>query len=296
MTETRQPVIFGEVLFDCFPDGSEVLGGAPFNVAWHLQAFGDKPFFISSVGRDPMGEKILQAMQAWNMETTYVQQDPVHPTGHVDITLINNEPHYDITPDCAYDYINAAEISIHPSPKILYHGSLAMRNDITRHAYESLVKLDDTSIFLDVNLRPPWWNKKGIALLLKNAHWVKLNQDELSQLSACTNIEAQMSELQDTYSVDLLIVTRGEEGAIVRERNGTQYSVKPPSTSRFIDTVGAGDAFTAVFLHGLLMGKAIADVLEAAQEFASRVVGLRGATTRERGFYQAFIDDVLLAK
>ena len=66
----NRPIIFGEVLFDCFPDGSRVLGGAPFNVAWHLQAFGAEPLFVSRVGNDPMGRKIRDAMLQWGMDTS----------------------------------------------------------------------------------------------------------------------------------------------------------------------------------------------------------------------------------
>ena len=63
--ETKRPWIFGEVLFDCFPDGSRVLGGAPFNVAWHLQALGLEPLFLSRVGRDAAGREIRTAMGEW---------------------------------------------------------------------------------------------------------------------------------------------------------------------------------------------------------------------------------------
>jgi len=84
-------VIFGEVLFDCFPDGNSVLGGAPFNVAWHLQAFGMSPMMISSVGDDELGNKVKSAMQDWSMRTTGLQLDPVHPTGSVDIEFVDGE-------------------------------------------------------------------------------------------------------------------------------------------------------------------------------------------------------------
>ena len=289
MKTNSQPYIFGEVLFDCFPDGQQVLGGAPFNVAWHLQAFGDNPHLISRVGQDELGKNILQAMREWGMDTSYIQSDSSHPTGHVDITMINNEPHYDITPDCAYDFIEAENISLQENKGILYHGTLALRNHVTRQAYDKLAALPGMSIFLDVNLRTPWWQKEEIHDYLQRARWVKLNDLELQQLSqAGGDLEQTMQALQEQHAIELLIVTRGASGAIVRNLEGQIYTSPLPVVSEFVDTVGAGDAFTAVFLHGLILDMPIADNVIAAQEFASKVVGLRGATTQDLNFYQEF--------
>ena len=102
--------IFGEVLFDCFPGGEQILGGAPFNVAWHLQALGDRPLFISRIGEDAQGGQILQAMRQWGMETGAMQIDTTRPTGRVEVRITNNEPSYDIVADSAYDRISAADL------------------------------------------------------------------------------------------------------------------------------------------------------------------------------------------
>ena len=124
---TKPLFIFGEVLFDCFPDGREVLGGAPFNVAWHLQAFGQSPLFVSSVGDDEEGRHIREAMSSWGMRLEGLQFDPEHPTGRVTVTLEGGEPSYDIVADTAYDFIDPNAL---PSgePGLIYHGSLALRS------------------------------------------------------------------------------------------------------------------------------------------------------------------------
>jgi len=286
-----QSIIFGEVLFDCFPDGEQVLGGAPFNVAWHLQAFGDQPRFVSRVGDDLQGNKIISAMTKWGMDTDSLQIDAQHPTGRVDVVLMDDEPHYTITPNCAYDFIDVAEIKNPAAKAILYHGTLALRNPVTRQAYEKLASHQTLSIFLDVNLRSPWWQKDEVSAWLKRARWVKLNQDELKQLGiASGDIQQAMALFQEKYDLDLLIVTRGAEGAIVRSREGELHSTKPPEVLQFVDTVGAGDAFTAVFLHGLMSEWSIADTLNAAQKFASAVVGLRGAISNSPEFYRDIND------
>jgi len=289
MNNRRQPIIFGEVLYDCFPGGEQVLGGAPFNVAWHLQAFGDEPRFVSGVGEDGLGRKIIQAMEGWGMETSSVQIDQHHPTGRVDVAFIDNEPHYAIIPDCAYDYIDAEAIQAPEENDILYHGTLGLRNKTARCAFERLANHPALSIFLDVNLRAPWWQANEVIVLLKQARWVKLNRDELKQLgSASGDIKRDMGRFQEKYDLELLIVTCGAEGAIARTRDGGLNSAVPPEASSFIDTVGAGDAFTAVFLHGLISAWSLSKTLNAAQQFASAVTGLRGATSEDPGFYKTF--------
>jgi len=284
-----QPVIFGEVLFDCFPNGEQVLGGAPFNVAWHLQAFGDQPQLISSVGDDAGGHNIIDAMQAWGMDITSLQVDPLHQTGRVAIELIDNEPHYTITPDCAYDFIEATTTNKINTDGILYHGSLALRNLTSRKAFENLATNPALSIFMDVNLRAPWYQLDELTHWLSQARWVKLNQHELAILGGATgNMSHDMTQFQETYNLDLLIITHGEAGASARTRSGEIHSVAPVAQQPVVDTVGAGDAFTAVFLHGLISNWPIPKILGSAQQFASAVVGLRGATTHDPSFYDAF--------
>ncbi|WP_438970712.1 PfkB family carbohydrate kinase, partial [Methylophaga sp.] len=128
MNQTPQVTIFGEALFDCFPDGQSVLGGAPFNVAWHLQALGNQPKFISRVGNDTLGDTILAEMKNWQMDVGLVQQDLQHPTGRVNITFTDNEPSYDIQTDSAWDFIADSLVTTPPESGLFYHGSLAARS------------------------------------------------------------------------------------------------------------------------------------------------------------------------
>lgn len=291
MSDKQKVFIFGEVLFDCFPTGEQVLGGAPFNVAWHLQALGNQPQFISRVGADELGNKILTAMDNWGMNTASVQRDQVNPTGRVEVEVINNDPHYTITPDCAYDFINASDISSLPANSILYHGSLGLRNAVSRETFRQLANSSDLSIFLDVNLRSPWWQKEEVYDWMKQARWVKLNEDEMRLLDfSSTNIQLEMAKLQAQFNLEQLIVTRGEEGALVRTRDGILHQVKPEPAKQIVDTVGAGDAFTAIYIHGLISSWKVSDSLNIAQQFASQVIGLRGATSTDPAFYQGFKD------
>ena len=126
--KNQSVIIFGEVLFDCFPDGNIVLGGAPFNVAWHLQAFGVSTLFISRIGDDYYGNNIKEAMQNWGMDLSGLQLDSEHPTGVVNVNFINNEPHYEIVENSAYDFIQSSRLPSLKKDAILYHGTLALRS------------------------------------------------------------------------------------------------------------------------------------------------------------------------
>lgn len=289
--KTNAPtIIFGEALFDCFPDGEQNLGGAPFNVAWHLHALGDQPVFISRIGDDELGWKLLSAMHHWGMDTHSIQLDPVHPTGQVEVTLIKNEPHYTITLDCAYDFISEKQLENLPDHGILYHGTLGLRNNTSRNGLAYIAQQPDLSIFLDVNLRSPWWQKQQVYDWMKQARWVKMNEDELQQLGfVSTEIDNAMATVVKQFQLEHLIVTQGEKGANVLTADGKFYQETPTLKSHIVDTVGAGDAFSALYIHGLKKGWSIIKTLNIAQQFAGNVVGIRGATTNQLNFYHEYL-------
>lgn len=280
-------VVFGEVLFDRFNSGEEVLGGAPFNVAWHLQAFGDKPKLISRIGQEAAGEQVRERMAQWGMASQYIQSDVLYPTGRVDVNIIDKEPHYDIVSDMAYDFIEPIDDQGIAANSILYHGSLALRQPQSKHAFDLLCQRTDLAIFVDVNLRTPWWQKDEIAHYLHQARWAKLNHDELAIIGfENPDIGQAAMQLLTHFTLEQVIITQGAAGALVCTKQGRIVRVKPPNVSQFVDTVGAGDAFTARYIHGLLADEAISDMLDAAQKFAIKIIGLRGATPADLVFYQ----------
>ena len=292
---TQRPVIFGEVLFDHFPDGSVVLGGAPFNVAWHLQAFGRSPLFISRVGDDALGHRIRDIMHGWEMDASGLQLDSAHPTGSVEVRIENGEPGYEIVDNQAYDFIDPAAMPPLPDHALLYQGSLAIRNPGSAQALQQLQQGRDLQRLVDVNLRPPWWQRESIMSQLQGARWIKLNEAELALLvPQVAALQAQMRQLQQHCDAELLIVTRGAAGAVVLTSGGEQFTVVPQDHGAVIDTVGAGDAFTSVMTLGLLSGWDAPLMLERAQAFASAITRIRGATCNDPAFYQPFIDDWVL--
>ncbi len=285
----QRPVIFGEVLYDRFPDGAAVLGGAPFNVAWNLHAFGLSPLLVSRVGDDPLGHGIRSAMKGWGMDTSGLQLDSAHPTGVVDISLEGGEPSYEILADRAYDFVDETQIPPLGEIPLLYHGTLALRNATSARALRFLRERSARNVFVDVNLRDPWWQRDRARAWVREARWAKLNGGELALL------EDDEGEL--AANLELLLVTHGEAGAEARVAGNERMQVAPrKGESQVVDTVGAGDAFASVVIAGLILGWEPRLTLERAQSFASRVVGQRGATVADAGFYRQASADWGLAR
>jgi fructokinase len=285
MTE-QTPVLFGEVLYDCFDDGSRVLGGAPFNVAWHLQAFGCAPLFISRVGDDPLGRRIRDVMQDWGMSAAGLQLDSAHPTGEVQVSLREGQPSFEILSGRAYDHIQADALPP-MQPSLIYHGSLGLREADSAAALEALLSRHPAPIFMDVNLRPPWWRAEQLGRLLDQARWVKINDDELETLVAGdADLQGKARELIRRHDLSWVIVTRGAQGAFALDREGGYNEIAPHAAIHVVDTVGAGDAFASVCILGLLQEWSIPLIMERAQQFASLLVGQRGATISDPEVYR----------
>jgi fructokinase len=291
MTDQTKLFIFGEALFDCFSSNEQVLGGAPFNIAWHLQALNSDIQFLTRVGNDELGDTIITAMSDWQMNLNSVQIDDDHPTGRVDVKIIDDEPHYTIAPNVAYDFIEKDEALTSVSTNsLLYHGTLALRNEQSRQTLKTLSCQPNFSVFLDVNFRDPWWSVEETHQYLNQARWAKVNHHELIALGYdSTDMQQDMLNLRTKFGLDHLIVTRGEAGAIVCDQYNQFHQCIPDKASHIVDTVGAGDAFTAMYIHGLALGWTIPNILSLAQRFASQALAIRGATTQDPEFYRPFI-------
>jgi fructokinase len=283
-----RPCIFGEVLFDHFPDGRRVLGGAPFNVAWHLQAFGESPLLVSRIGDDADGAAVADAMDNWDMERAGLQTDPRLPTGRVQVSIEDGEPSYEIVHPSAWDAIEPPGLDARCL--LLYHGTLALRDDRARRAWRQLRRGQPETVFVDVNLRPPWWRRGAVLEAIAGADWVKLNRHELDELApGGESANRRARSFLGRHGLSGLVMTDGARGAGILTAGGEHWEVRPDAHTPVADTVGAGDALAAVVILGLLRRWPLGDTLERAQSFASAIVGRRGATVREPDFYAALM-------
>ncbi|MDH5231753.1 MAG: carbohydrate kinase [Gammaproteobacteria bacterium] len=282
-------IIIGEVLFDVFPDGTQVLGGAPFNVAWHLHGFALPTLFVSRLGEDQASEIIKEKMISWGMDLTGIQFDPKHPTGQVNIHWTETSHSFDILDQQAYDFIDDKALNklLHDqNSTFLYHGSLAMRNPVSR---STIVQAGQkaTTRFVDINLRSPWWNLNLVKQAITACDYLKLNDEELDQLfpdHRHPSIEERLSTLVHDLSLHLLILTCGAKGAYLCTKNEVFFEAAP-TIDHLVDTVGAGDAFSAVCIYGLLNHWSKQEILKRALAFAATICEQQGAIRLDHAFY-----------
>lgn len=291
------PLIFGEVLFDIFESNHSVLGGAPFNVAWHLNGFSVHPMFVSRVGNDALGSEVFKKMNSWGMDTRGVQTDRARPTGRVRVEMQNNEPKYAIESSQAYDFITYPEprINEHVGKSILYHGSLALRDKTSRHTLAEIKKQSPALVFFDVNLREPWWKKEILLDELADTDWLKCNEHELEEIGQLIgaverNREKLASRMIEYFNLTGIVVTMGSEGAMLIRKNGAAHYSVPNPVERLVDTVGAGDAFAAVTILGLIRDWTSQQILVRASDFAAEICRIRGATIEKQELYHSKID------
>jgi fructokinase len=286
-----RPVVFGEIVFDEFDDDIHQPGGAPLNVAWHLHGFGLNPLLLSRVGSDELGGLLLERLTAADFDTRGIQVDPVHATGRVLVANDENEPRFTIPGNQAYDYIEKAEFPnlARDELSFLYHGSLATRKATSEAALRSL-RDSGLPTFVDVNLRAPWWTRAAVESLLGGARWAKLNGTELAELvNGPIRTQLQRAEaVRSQFGLELVVVTYGDQGSLAVTKQ-LSITAQPERVPAFVDSVGAGDAFSAVLMLGIARGWSLQLALHRATSFAAAICGIRGALPEDNSIYQRFL-------
>ncbi|MEY4904746.1 MAG: hypothetical protein RLZZ292_2561, partial [Bacteroidota bacterium] len=255
MNNKNQIVCFGEVLWDLLPTG-KVAGGAPMNVAFHLNELGAASTMISRIGADELGIEITNFLKEKGIDIAFVQVDTSFPTGIVEVTLSESgQPSYEIVENVAWDNIKIEPKAIKAvrEADAFVFGSLVARNETSKNTLLELIEAAQLTVF-DVNLRAPFFSKELLHELMQKANIVKMNDEELEIISDFQGIEGtekeKMKQLKKTYNLDLLVVTKGKKGAMVffdavfYENEGVKVTVQ--------DTIGSGDAFLAAFLYHYL--------------------------------------------
>lgn len=273
----------GEILWDALPDGL-FLGGAPFNVARHLHVLGMRVAFASRVGTDRLGEEALRRVRAHGLTTDFIQRDDTRPTGFVQVALDadTGEPDYDILEPAAWDAIAPTESLMERAEQAdaLVFGSLAQRAPTSRQTIQRLCDTETVRVF-DVNLRPPYVDRETIERTLRRSDVVKLNEDELQRLvgwvggTSPDDPDAALVDLATRFDCTAVCVTWGEAGASLwREGSVTHH---PGYEADVRDTVGAGDAFLAALLPGLLAHRDASMILDCANRLGAYVASHSGA-------------------
>ncbi|MDH5511140.1 MAG: PfkB family carbohydrate kinase [Nitrospinota bacterium] len=290
----RRPVIFGEVLFDIFPDGREEMGGAPFNTAWNLAGLGLNPLFVSRIGKDERGKSVVGAMSRFGMDVSAVQIDNYLPTGvvEVDVETDHRKRKFGLPEAQAFDAIDgqiALKAAESVNVALLYHGTLPARSKVSLESLLLLKVKFNAHIYVDVNMRSPWVRGDTAVEMIKGATCVQANRGDFEMMVGACSFEGldflgMTGYLKDMAGVKYLLVTLGKGGAIL-SAGGTNVEFKSQYRQKVEDTTGCGDAFAAVIIAGMIKGWSIELTVDRANALAGAVSGIKGAVTEDKAFY-----------
>lgn len=277
-------LVVGEVLWDMFPDATR-LGGAPLNFAVHLMRFGHMAGIMSAVGQDALGERAMRDIRSLGLDTTLLQSSDHFGTGTASVQIgPGDRTSFVIERPAAYDAVQISDavlariVEWHPS--WCYYGTLFPSLANGRHVLRRLLDaLPDASRFYDLNLRPGFESRELVCDLLHCADVVKLNERELAVvrdwLALPADLEGFCRTAADRFAWRAACVTLGARGCAMLV--GDDYVEAPGVPVAVADTVGAGDAFAAAFMHGLLAGWPARRIAECSNRTGAMVATVPGA-------------------
>ena len=276
----KKILCFGEVLWDTFAEGKKP-GGAPMNVAMHLLQQGIDAVMASRVGPDASGGELVSYLKTIGLYSDLIQHDKILPTCIVTVDLDEqNQATYTIPQPVSWDNIQPEESLIDQAEKadIIVFGSLASRNITTRETLIRILKSKALKVF-DVNIRAPHFEIANMKSLGGMADVIKMNAEELDMLAGTELSHFSEKEkilfLSDFLGCKTICITRGGAGAIIYMNN--QFFEHGGYAVNVVDTVGAGDAFLATFITGMLSSEDPNIILDNACAIGAFVAGSRGA-------------------
>jgi len=274
----------GEILWDLLPGGKQ-LGGAPANFVYFAQALGATGYVVSAVGNDTLGHEILNRLQRLSLPHKYIHIDADHPTGTVYVKLDSEGvPEFTIAEHVAWNYIpSSPELTqLAAQTDAVCFGSLAQRSLVSQATIIRFLKSMTTKCLrvFDVNLRQNFYTKNIIKQLLPLTDVLKLNEKELPVIAELLSINGSetsiLKQLVETYDLQLIALTKGKDGS--RLFGANINSIERVLSVKVVDTVGAGDAFTAGLTVGLLRKLPLETIHCQAARLATFVCTQPGAT------------------
>ena len=285
-------VAFGEVLWDVFGKERRI-GGAPFNFCGHLNQLGDQAILLTAVGRDQLGKETWDEAKNLGFPTEWLL-DVDGPTGICQVVAdAKGVPHYDLVKPAAYDEIALSAVQMDALQKenadLFYFGTLGQRSECSRKTLEKILeRISFPQIFCDVNIRPPYIDAAVLDFSLAHCHIAKVSREEYRFLEMFGLVKCgQNTEILDAEkaialakaypNLKMVILTRDKEGALVYDVSGNQIIPSSIPKSKLVSAVGAGDSFSACFVHYLLAGKKLKVCLECGICLSDYVVTQLGA-------------------
>ena len=280
-----KPVIvgIGELLWDMLPSGKKA-GGAPVNFVYHASLLGAESYAISAIGKDPLGDEILEELD--KIKLNYLIERVDYPTGTVLVQLKDGIPNYTIIEEVAWDYIPATEEmkQLARRTDAICFGTLAQRSEVSRNTIHEILSLvpQDAYRILDINIRQHFYSKELIEESLQLANVFKMNDDELSLLRNYFSLEGYDEDdacrwFIEHFDLKVVILTAGADYSKVFTPD--DYSCVKTTKVQVVDTVGAGDSFTGAFISSLIAGKSLQESHKFAVDKAAYVCTKAGAWT-----------------
>lgn len=261
---------FGEVLYDVFGE-KKTIGGAPLNVSYHFHKCGGGADIISSVGDDGLGRDALSVMEEAGIGTEYVTLSLL-PTGRADVVISGSEADYVFNSPCAWDDIRIPH-SLPESVDVFYWGTLALRSEKSRETFRSISSSINARImYFDVNIRKNFYSEDVIREGLERCNILKVNENELPLILSLSG-EEDIPSLRKRYSIDIVILTEGEKGSTVYDESAVHI---PAVRTEVVDTVGAGDSYSACFLYNYIESGDAETAARKASVLSSFVCSKRG--------------------
>jgi fructokinase len=283
----KKPVIvgLGEILWDLLPQGRQ-LGGAPANFAYHCHALGADGVVVSAVGDDKDGFEILNALTEMGIETTYLKKNKDYPTGTVSVELSQvGHADYTIHSPVAWDDIKWSESLSELASKCdaVCFGSLAQRNAVSQKTIRQFLEAtpDNCMRVFDINIRQDYITEEIIRKSLRLANILKLNDEEWPVVASMLGIGdadelTVVKQLISSYKLKCVMLTKGSAGS--RLYTNDEVSFCESQEVSVVDTVGAGDSFTAAAVMGFIEGKTLKQIHQRASKVADYVCTQQGAT------------------
>jgi len=267
---------FGEILWDIFKEEKHI-GGAPLNFAAFVSLLGGEGYIASAVGDDMLGKETLNEIESLGTKKDFISVLPQKPTGTCFVTF--NEkgvPQYKISEDVAYDYIKVPENKI--KFDALYFGSMALRSENNKKVITEILKdFSFEEIFVDINIRPPFYGEESIVFCLSKATILKVSEEELpvvtkTVFSKMLNIKDSAIEFAKAFkNLRLIIITKGDKGAFCYDTIHRKSYECEAQKIEVVSTVGAGDSFGASFLLHYHKTKDIQKSLTFATKISAEV-------------------------
>ena len=269
----RRALVFGEALIDSFPD-KRVVAGAPLNLATYLAARGWNVALVSRLGRDADGRRIFDELSRRGVDTSLLEWDDELPTGQVTVEITGETHSFVVHEPAAWDAIRGPDHA--PVADVLSFGTLAQRGERSRAALgRLLVAASGMLRVFDPNLRFPHVHREGLAIGLGAADVVKLNREEMGIVAQLMGFEpTPRGYFEAGNRLRWLCITERSGAELHAHSGGVSCATAPPV--EVVDTVGAGDAFAAGLIDGLVANLPPQEVVNRGVAAAAEAVSARG--------------------